>query len=57
MAPASRTVILAAGRLQQSGLIEYRERIHCRDHEGLESAAFECYLVCRHLVADLYQKL
>lgn len=51
------TVTLAAGRLQQSGLIEYRRgHIHILDREGLESAACECYPIVRGLVANLYQR-
>jgi CRP-like cAMP-binding protein len=42
------TVTLAAGTLQQSGLITYRRgRIHILDRKKLESAACECYQAVR----------
>jgi CRP-like cAMP-binding protein len=45
------SVTLAAGRLQQSGLIEYRRgHIRILDHRGLQSAACECYPIVRDLV-------
>lgn len=45
------SVTLAAGRLQQSGLIEYRRgHIQILDPDKLQSAACECYLVVRDLV-------
>jgi CRP-like cAMP-binding protein len=38
------TVTIAAGVLQQAGLVEYhRGRVEIRDREGLERAACECY--------------
>jgi CRP-like cAMP-binding protein len=45
------SVSLAAGNLQQSGLIEYnRGDIRILDREGLEDAACECYSVIRELM-------
>lgn len=45
------SVTLAAGRLQQSGLIEYRRgHIRILDREKLQSAACECYPIVRDLV-------
>ena len=45
------SVTLAAGRLQQSGLIEYRRgHIRILNREGLQSAACECYPIVRDLV-------
>lgn len=48
------TVTLAAGRLQERGLIEYR-RGHVRivDEAGLQGAACECYPVVRDLVGGI----
>lgn len=44
------TVTLAAGTLQQNGLITYRRgRIRILDRENLESAACECYQAVRKL--------
>jgi CRP-like cAMP-binding protein len=44
------TVTLAAGTLQQSGLITYRRgRIRILDRENLEAAACECYQAVRKL--------
>jgi CRP-like cAMP-binding protein len=38
------TVTLAAGILQNAGLMEYsRGKVHIRDRQGLEKAACECY--------------
>jgi hypothetical protein len=38
------TVTLAAGILQNAGLMEYsRGKVHIRDRRGLENAACECY--------------
>ena len=52
MLGARRTsVTLAAGRLQQSGLIEYRRgHIHILDREKLQNAACECYPIVSGLV-------
>jgi CRP-like cAMP-binding protein len=45
------SVTLAAGRLQQSGLIEYRRgHIRILDDERLQSAACECYPIVRDLL-------
>jgi CRP-like cAMP-binding protein len=45
------SVTLAAGRLQQSGLIEYRRgHIRILDRERLQTAACECYPIVRDLV-------
>ena len=45
------SVSLAAGNLQQSGLIEYNRGDICiLDREGLEDAACECYSVIRELM-------
>jgi CRP-like cAMP-binding protein len=45
------SVTLAAGKLQQKGLIEYRRgHIHILDHAKLQSTACECYPIVRDLV-------
>ena len=45
------SVSLTAGRLQQSGLIEYRRgHISILDQERLQRAACECYPIVRDLV-------
>ena len=47
------SVTLAAGSLQQSGLIEYRRgHIRILDQERLQSAACECYPIVRNLVDE-----
>ncbi|MGA8731354.1 MAG: Crp/Fnr family transcriptional regulator [Terracidiphilus sp.] len=52
------TVTLAAGTLQQSGLISYRRgRIRILDREKLEATACECYLAQRKLwVGSCFEK-
>lgn len=51
------SVTLAAGRLQQAGLIRYsRGNIEILDREGLESTACECYEVVRDEYTRLLSK-
>jgi CRP-like cAMP-binding protein len=48
------SVTVAAGMLQQAGLIKYsRGRIAVRDRAGLEAASCECYDVVRRKYAQL----
>ena len=50
------TVVMAAGALQRSGLIEYkRGRVDILSRENLESAACECYGVSQRLLKNLYR--
>ena len=50
------TVVMVAGALQRSGLIEYkRGRVKIVRREDLESAACECYGVAHRLLANLYR--
>ena len=50
------SVTLAAGKLQQSRLIEYRRgHIQILDHDKLQSAACECYPIVRDLVKGARQ--
>ncbi len=52
-APRS-TVTVAAGILQQAGLIEYsRGHVTIRDREGLEDSTCECYAIIRNETARL----
>jgi CRP-like cAMP-binding protein len=45
------TVTLAAGMLQDRGVIEYRRgKVHVLDRKGLENAACECYASLRKFV-------
>jgi CRP-like cAMP-binding protein len=51
------TVTVIAGALQRSGLIEYsRGHVRILNREELESAACDCYQVCRNLQANLYRR-
>jgi len=51
------TVTVIAGALQRSGLIEYsRGHVRILNREELESAACDCYRVCRNLQVNLYGK-
>ena len=51
------TVTVIAGALQRSGLIEYsRGHVRILNREELESAACDCYQVCRNLQVNLYGK-
>lgn len=48
------TVTLAAGILQQAGLIHYsRGRVRVRDRAGLEDASCECYAIMRTALAGV----
>lgn len=50
------TVVMVAGALQRSGMIEYKRgkvKIICR--EDLESAACECYGIMHRLLKNLYR--
>jgi len=48
------TVTIAAGMLQDEGLIEYkRGKVHILDRKGLEKAACECYGSLRQFVARI----
>jgi CRP-like cAMP-binding protein len=48
------SVTVAAGMLQQAGLIRYRRgQIAVRDREGLEAASCECYGIVRRKYAQL----
>jgi CRP-like cAMP-binding protein len=50
------TVTVIAGALQRSGLIEYsRGHVRILNREELESAACDCYRVCRNLQVNLYR--
>ncbi len=59
MLGARRTsVTMAAGRLQQNGLITYsRGRMHILERERLENAACECYPIVRDLVDGNHRKV
>jgi CRP-like cAMP-binding protein len=47
-------VTVAAGALQQAGLIRYRHgRVTILDREGLEAAACECYRITNNEYARL----
>ena len=51
------TVTVIAGALQRSGLIEYsRGHVRILNREELESAACDCYQVCRNLHVNLYRR-
>lgn len=51
------TVTVIAGALQRSGLIEYsRGHVRILNREELESAACDCYQVCRNLQVNLYRR-
>ena len=51
------TVVMVAGRFQQSGLIEYkRGKVKILSREDLENAACECYNVTRRLLTGLYKQ-
>ena len=51
------TVALAAGSLQQSGLIRYsRGLVRITDRENLEHAACDCYPVMKALLKNLYKE-
>ena len=50
------TVVMVAGALQRSGIIEYkRGKVKILSREDLESAACECYGVAHHLLKNLYR--
>jgi CRP-like cAMP-binding protein len=50
------TVTLIAGALQRADLIEYsRGRVKILDRERLETAACDCYRICRDLFTNLYK--
>ena len=50
------TVVMVAGALQRSGIIEYkRGRVKIVSREDLESAACECYGITHRLLKNLYR--
>lgn len=52
------TVTVIAGALQRSGLIEYsRGHVRILNREEMESAACDCYQVCRNLQSNLYKRV
>lgn len=52
------TVVMAAGALQRSGLIEYsRGKITILSRENLEEAACDCYRIVRQFHENLYRNV
>ncbi len=50
------TVVMVAGALQRSGIIEYkRGKVKILSREDLESAACECYGIAHRLLKNLYR--
>ena len=50
------TVVMIAGALQRSGIIEYRRgKVKILSREKLENAACECYSISHHLLKNLYR--